>query len=178
MAKNLFPKNFLTVQVPPTIHVKERRDGALVIQPPTHGDRPSTMQQTETVSGTTIESSTNTKVPSTSTSLDTHTRTPKTATVLKSGKKVFPVIAAGFSSVQHSSKGSKPKLSRDSFVITKPIPRSDPAGAADVRLTAEPRVTDFTIKNVIVPSLDEAKLTYTFRDVSSAMGGKRRRTVR
>jgi hypothetical protein len=58
MAKNLFPKNFLTIQVPPKIHVKERRDGALVIQPPTGEDRPSTMQQMETVSGTTIESST------------------------------------------------------------------------------------------------------------------------
>jgi hypothetical protein len=170
MSKNLFPKNFLTVQVPPTIHVKERRDGAVVIQPPTHGDRPSTMQTTDTAAETVIRSSTET-ANGTSTDGGTWTRTQKIATVLKSGKKSFPVIAAGFSSVQHTSKGSKPDLSRDSFQITKPIPQSDPASAADVRLTAEPSVTGFTVKNVIVPSLDEARPTYTFPDVSPPWEG-------
>jgi len=170
MAKNLFPKNFLTVQVPPTIHVKERRDGALVIQPPTHGDRPSTMSTTETAAGTVTRSSTET-YNGTSTNGEVWTRNLKTAIVLKSGKKAFPVIAAGFSSVQPTSKRSKPDLSRDSFQINKPIPQSDPASVADVRLTAEPRVTDFTVKNVIVPSPDEAKPTYTFPDVSPPWEG-------
>jgi hypothetical protein len=170
MAKNLFPKNFLTIQVPPTIRVKERRDGALVIEPPTRGDRSSTMSTAETVAGTVSTSSTET-YQGTSTEGETHTRTLKSAMVLKSGKKVFPVIAAGFSSVQHSSRASKPDLSRDSFQVTKPIPQSNPGSAADVRLTAEPRVTDFRVKNVIVPSPDEAKPTYTFPDVSPPWDG-------
>jgi hypothetical protein len=170
MAKTLFPKNFLTIQVPPTIRVKERRDGAIVIEPPTRGDRSSTMSTTDTVSGTVSTSSTET-YQGTSTEGDTWTRTQKSATVLKSGKKVFPVIAAGFSSVQHSGKSSKPDLSRDSFQITKPIPQSDPGSAADVRLTAEPRVTDFRVKNVIVPSPDEAKPIYSFPDVSPPWEG-------
>jgi hypothetical protein len=168
MAKKLFPKNFLTIQVPPTIQVKERRDGALVIHPPTRGDVASTMQVMDTAAGTVSTSTTRTN-QGTSTEGQTWTRTQKIATVLKSGKKTFPVTAAGFASVSPTSgRPPKPDLSKDSFQLAEPIPTSESASDARTHLTGEPKLVDFNIKNVVVPPLEESARSFTFPDVGPA----------
>jgi len=170
MESKLFPKNFLTIQVPPTIHVKERRDGALIIRPPAQGAQPSTMSTADTVAGTVTTSDTETH-NGTSTNGETWTRTQKIATVLKSGEKGFPVIAAGFANAQPKSYSSEPDLSKDSFQITKPIPQADRRSDDDVHLVGEPRLADFTVKNVVIPPLDEAKPSFIFPDVSAPWEG-------
>jgi hypothetical protein len=169
VTKKLFPKNFLTIQIPPTLRVKERRDGALIIYPPTQGDGRSTMRIMDTEAGTSTASNTNTNA-GTSTEGQTWTRT-RTATVLESEKEGFPVIAAGFASVYPTRDGSEPDLSQDSFQLAEPIPQGDPTSGANIHLTGEPKLTDFTVKNVVFPPADEAKPSFTLPDVSPPWDG-------
>lgn len=168
MATKLYPKNFLTIQVPPRLEVTERHDGALVVYPPMRGSEASTMATANTGSCTESTSDTETHA-GTSTNGETWTRTQKTAVVLQSGKKGFPVIAAGFAGAQPTSYTSEPNLSQDSFQLAKAIP--EPTSDEDVRLTGEQRLTNFTVDNVVVPPLDEAKPSFTFPDVGPRWDG-------
>ncbi len=56
MNPKLFPKNFIKIQTPPTLQARERRDGALVIEPPQYGEDPFTMRPTHTQGGSVIKS--------------------------------------------------------------------------------------------------------------------------
>ena len=169
MATNLYPKNFLTIQIPPAVQVTERHDGALVIYPPMGGAEASTMATSDT--GSCTESTSDTvSHAGTSTNGEVWTRTQKLATLLQSGEKTFPVVAAGFASAR-PTEISAPDVSPDSFQLAKPIPRADPTSDEDVRLTDEPRLTNVTVDNVVVPSLDEAQPTFIFPDVSPPWDG-------
>jgi hypothetical protein len=168
MAKKLYPKNFLTIQVPPRLEVTERHDGAQVIYPPMRGNEASTMATADTGSCTESTSDTETHA-GTSTNGETWTRIQKTATVLQSGKNGFPIVAAGFESAQPTSYVSEPDLSQDSFQLAKAIP--EPTSDEDIRLTGEQRLTNFTVDNVVLPPLDEAKPSFRFPAVSPPWDG-------
>jgi hypothetical protein len=168
MATKLYPKNFLTIQVPPRLEVTERHDGALVIYPPTRGNEASTMASADTGSCTESTSDTETHA-GTSTNGETWTRIQKTVTVLQSGKNGFPVVAAGFESAQPTSYVSEPDLGQDSFQLAKAIP--EPTSDEDIRLTGEQRLTNFTVDNVVLPPLDEAKPSFGFPAVSPPWDG-------
>lgn len=170
MPKKLFPKNFLTIQVPPTLQVKERRDGALIIQPPTYGEGNSTMKAMDTSGGTVSTSTTRTN-QGTSTDGQTWTRVQKIATVLKSGKRGFPVIAAGVESASPVGDRQRPALSKDSFQLDAPIPRGEPTSDGEAHLTTEPSLRDFKVENVVWPP-DQSGVSFTFPDVSPPWEGE------
>jgi hypothetical protein len=170
MATQLYPKNFLTIQVPPILQVSQRHDGALVIYPPVGDADPSTMTAADT-SGYTESTSDTATHAGTSTEGETWTRTNKIATVLQSGREGYPVVAAGFAGVRPTSYDEHPDVSQESFEVASPLPQAQRNTEGDVHPTGELKLTNFTVDNLQVPSPEQTQPTFVFPDVSPPWEG-------
>jgi hypothetical protein len=169
MKPKLFPKNFIKIQTPPTLTIKERKDGALVIDPPTIGGGGQTITNTDTAVGSITKSGTDTY---SGTSTDTGTSTSTSGAVALSRKDMnFAITGARIDSARPKQYYPDTKLNDESFDIVKPIPKGDLSGEENIELTGEPTLRDFLFDNLSRPELDDAKPRFILPDLGHPWEG-------